>query len=129
MSEVGDQHLADAAVENLAEDIGQLEKVGLDAQPKRSRARGRETVWINSKGVDGFATRAPEDLNVLGRSGDPATSLEGHAVASPVRDSARLVARTAPTWREAQLANGVQPAPSSATSPSSEVAESLVAPL
>ncbi len=31
MSEVGDQHLADAAVENLAEDIGQLEQVGLDA--------------------------------------------------------------------------------------------------
>jgi hypothetical protein len=32
MAEIGDQHLADAAVENLAEDIGQLEKVGLEAQ-------------------------------------------------------------------------------------------------
>ena len=38
MSEVGDQHLADAAVENLAEDIGQLEKVGLDAQAEAEAA-------------------------------------------------------------------------------------------
>jgi hypothetical protein len=38
MSEVGDQHLADTAVENLAEDIGQLERVGLEAQAEAEAA-------------------------------------------------------------------------------------------
>src|SRR5688572_12259456 len=74
------------------------------------------------------ATRAPETWTRSVARGTRLPRSGGHAVASPVRDSARLVARPAPTWRDAPLANGVQPAPSSATSPPSEVAESLVAP-
>ena len=65
---------------------------------------------------DGSATRAPEDVDVLARLGDPGNSLVGHVVAALVQTATRLVSPTAPDWRRCAIVGGVPPAPSSETS-------------